>query len=114
MTRPVLDVQSAARLVKLCGMLGSQHDGKCAGAAFESDQFIRGLGLTWGDIVVPSHLVQTSDWRRIANYCLMLSDQLNEREVEFVESSTSYRGAPSDKQQHRLSKIYARLSGGNR
>jgi hypothetical protein len=114
MTRPVLDPQSAARLVKLCGMLGSEHDGERAAAAFKADRFIRGLGLTWGDIVIPSHPVPASDWRRIANYCLLLRDQLNEREMEFVESIARYRGAPSDKQQHWLSRIYARLSGGAR
>jgi hypothetical protein len=50
----------------------------------------------------------------MANYCVMLRDQLNQREMEFVESITRYRGAPSDKQQRWLSKIYARLSGGGR
>jgi hypothetical protein len=114
MTRAVLDPQSAARLVKLCGMLGSQHHGERAAAAFKADQFIRGLGLTWSDIVIPSHQVPANDWQRIANYCLMLRDQLNEREMRFVESIARYRGAPSDKQQHWLSKIYARLSGGAR
>jgi hypothetical protein len=44
----------------------------------------------------------------------MLRDQLNEREMEFIESIARYRRAPSDKQQHWLSKIYARLNGGNR
>jgi hypothetical protein len=107
MTR--LDTQSAERLTKLLGMLGSNSDGERANAARMADQLVRGLGLTWGDIVIPAHAVPARDWRRMANYCLMLCDQLNQREMEFVESITGYRGAPSDKQQRWLSKIYARL-----
>jgi hypothetical protein len=41
MTRSVLDPQSAARLVKLCGMLGSEHDGERAAAAFKADRMLR-------------------------------------------------------------------------
>lgn len=44
MTCPVLDPRSAARLVKLCGMLGSQHDGERAAAGLKADQLVRGLG----------------------------------------------------------------------
>jgi hypothetical protein len=112
MTR--LDTQSAERLTKFLGLLGSNSDGERANAARMADQLVRGLGLTWGDIVIPPHAVPASDWRRMANYCRMLRDQLNQREMEFVESITRYRGAPSDKQQRWLSKIYARLSGGDR
>jgi hypothetical protein len=51
MTR--LDTQSAERLAKLLGMLGSNSDGERANAARMADQLVRGLGLTWGDIVIP-------------------------------------------------------------
>jgi hypothetical protein len=84
MTR--LDTQSAERLTKLLGMLGSNSDGERANAARMADQLVRGLGLTWGDIVIPAHAVPARDWRRMANYCLALRDQLNQREMEFVES----------------------------
>ena len=108
-----LDHQASQRLAKLLGMLGSNSDGERANAARMVDQLVRGLGLTWSDIVMP-HAVPASDWQRMANYCLTLRDQLNQREMEFVESIARYRAAPSNKQQSWLSKIHARLSGGDR
>lgn len=42
-----------ARLVRLLGMLGSAHDGERANAAALADRLVRGLGLTWTDVVRP-------------------------------------------------------------
>ena len=41
--RAMLNPHSADRLRKLCGMLGSQHDGERAAAAAKADAFVRGL-----------------------------------------------------------------------
>ena len=35
------------RLVKLCGMLGSAHDGERAAAGLKADQLLRENGLRW-------------------------------------------------------------------
>ena len=45
---PIVD-----RLVKLCGMLGSAHDGERAAAALKADTLVRGHGLRWPDVIRP-------------------------------------------------------------
>jgi hypothetical protein len=41
----------AHRLVKLCGMLGSAHDGERAAAGLKADQLLRENGLRWPDVI---------------------------------------------------------------
>lgn len=43
-----------ARLIKLLGMLGSEHDGERAAAASAVVALVRRLGLTWDGLVVAS------------------------------------------------------------
>ena len=113
MTRPVLDPQSAVRLVKLCGMLGSQHDGERAAADLKADQLVRGLGLTWGDLIVPPDTVPLrNDWRRMAKYCNRCRGQLSARDRAFIEAMLHWRGEPTERQQQWLIDIYARLNRG--
>ena len=42
------------RLVRICGMLGSAHDGERAAAALLADRFVRDAGLTWEDVIRPA------------------------------------------------------------
>lgn len=42
------------RLVKLCGMLGSAHEGERAAAALKADQLLRSYGLRWADVIAVS------------------------------------------------------------
>jgi hypothetical protein len=49
--RTILDPRSAHRLTNLCGMLGSDHAGERANDAERADALVRGLGLTWGEII---------------------------------------------------------------
>ena len=42
------------RLVRLLGMLGSEHDGEVANAGRLADRLVRELGLTWGEVVQPA------------------------------------------------------------
>ena len=103
MTCPVLDPRSAARLVKLCGMLGSQHDGERAAAGLKADQLVRDLGLSWSDIIVPSDLAggqerppePRTDWQRMAQYRHRCRAALNERERAFIATMLTWRGTPS-------------------
>jgi hypothetical protein len=46
-----LPAETRTRLVKLLGMLGSDFAGERAAAGQMADQLVRGLGLTWGDVV---------------------------------------------------------------
>jgi hypothetical protein len=55
--RPKHDLLHAAaqlsRLVKICGVFGSDHDGERAAAAAMADKIVRDLGCTWSDIISP-------------------------------------------------------------
>ena len=42
------------RLVKLCGMFGSDHPGERANAAAAADKLIRAAGMRWADIIAPA------------------------------------------------------------
>jgi hypothetical protein len=57
----------ADRLVKLCGMLGSAHDGeRAAAAALKADQPLRRHGLRWPDVIrIPALPAATSPPGRI-------------------------------------------------
>jgi hypothetical protein len=124
--RAQLDPGAADRLRKLCGMLGSEHDGERAAAAAKADALVRSLGLSWGDVIgpsiVPDHVprirawrASDSDWQRMAQFCHARRWSLSQREREFIESVLNWR-QPSEKQKDRLTAIYARLHerGGGR
>ena len=51
MTGATLD---RARLVKLCGMFGSDHAGERANAAAAADKLIHEAGLRWPDVLLPA------------------------------------------------------------
>jgi hypothetical protein len=42
------------RLIKLLGMMGSDHMGERAVAAAKADELIRSHGMTWADVVLPT------------------------------------------------------------
>src|SRR5436305_11185773 len=42
------------RLVKLCGMLGSDHAGERANAAAAADRMMREAGMRWRDVILPA------------------------------------------------------------
>jgi hypothetical protein len=41
------------RLIKLLGLLGSDHNGEIAAAGRMADALIRDLGVTWADVIAP-------------------------------------------------------------
>jgi len=51
-----------ARLIKLLGMLGSDHDGERASAALLATRMLKEAGLVWADLVI--HTKADSDPRR--------------------------------------------------
>jgi hypothetical protein len=50
---PSLQPEYRDKLVKLLGMLGSDHDGERANAARLADEHRKRSGLTWGELVLP-------------------------------------------------------------
>jgi hypothetical protein len=116
--RTQLDPGAANRLRKLCGMLGSQHDGERATAAAKADAFVRSLGLSWHDVIgppiVPEHSPRIrswrsadTDWQRMAQFCHARRWSLSQRERELVESALKWR-QQSEKQKDWLTAIFAR------
>jgi hypothetical protein len=44
------------RLIRILGMLGSDHDGERAAAALAADRLVRVSGWTWWDLLAPARV----------------------------------------------------------
>lgn len=44
------------RLIRILGMLGSEHDGERAAAALAADRLVRGSGSSWSDLLAPARV----------------------------------------------------------
>ena len=61
---PILHPTSRQRLVRLCGMLGSDHDGERANAGRFADRLIREAGLTWDQLIAAPQLARPEPTKR--------------------------------------------------
>jgi hypothetical protein len=117
-----LDPRSAERLVKLLGMLGSNHDGERAAAALKANALVREHGLVWSDVIPTPHADrrpndakaknqddQKVDWRIMRDFCAQRSHLLRPREQDFIDHIDSWRGALTEKQSAWLVSIYTRV-----
>jgi hypothetical protein len=117
-----LDPRSAERLVKLLGMLGSNHDGERAAAALKANALVREHGLVWSDVIPTPHADrrpndaraknqddQKVDWRIMRDFCAQRAHLLRPREQEFIDHIDSWRGALTEKQNAWLISIYTRV-----
>ena len=117
-----LDPRSIERLVKLLGMLGSNHDGERAAAALKANALVRDHGLVWSDIIPTPHADrrpndaraknqddQKVDWRTMRDFCAQRSHLLRPREQEFIDHIDSWRGELTEKQSAWLIAIYTRV-----
>src|SRR5262245_50534556 len=85
MTTALLDPHSADRLVKLLGMLGSDHPGERAVAGLKASTLVCSLGLRWADIITVSPATRPPIvWRRMVLYCHGRRSHLAEHERDFV------------------------------
>jgi hypothetical protein len=99
----LLDPNTADRLAKVCAMFGSDHDGERASAAAVADRLVRGLGLTWPEIILPRrHTVEEQIGVALANL-----DALTTWERGFIYSINGRRSL-STKQQDLLASISAK------
>ena len=121
-----LDPRSAERLVKLLGMLGSNHDGERAAAALKANALVREHGLVWSDVIPTAPEQRSSsyqyeyakrwndnagtdqkvDWRTMRDFCAQRSSLLRSREQEFIDHIDSWRGELTEKQSAWLISIY--------
>ena len=80
---------AADRLVKLCGMFGSHHDGERAAASKMAHTLVLSNGLTWRELIAPTS-----------------PQVLNEWEASFV---STLRGDLSPKQKAKLDQIVEKV-----
>src|SRR5262245_22603529 len=106
----LLNPKAAERLVKLCGLLGSTHDGERAAAGKLADEFIKQLGLNWSDVIVQP----PAEWQHMAAVCGRRWPELSERERDFLTNIQRLRKPPSDRQLEWLQSIFDRLQAAER
>lgn len=104
-----LDSPTLQRLAKLCGMLGSSHDGERASAAALADRLIREHGLTWPDVIAakPAQSVGADAHAAIALVLANL-DLLNDWERGFIRDIAA-RTSFTEKQLAKLEVVAAKV-----
>jgi hypothetical protein len=108
--RALLNPKAAEHLVKLCGLLGSNHEGERANAGKLADDFVRKLGLRWSDVICIATVNGTpAEWQGMALKCEQHWSELTERERDFVANLRRLRKPPSDRQLEWLETIAERL-----
>ena len=113
----MLPATAIDRLVKLCGMFGSAHDGERAAAALKADQLVRNNGCTWSDVIRPGVEKRSGrqsrpdpSWKVDAEFCQEHAEELNDWEDSFIDSILSQaRDRLSDKQKETLERIVEKL-----
>jgi hypothetical protein len=115
--RTALDPRTAERLAKICGRLGSDHDGERAAAALLVTRALHGAGVTWDDVFTPptsSASPRTAPragempHRLKAVWALQYPHMLSSWEAGFLQSLCRQRRA-STHQLNKLDEIVAEL-----
>jgi hypothetical protein len=101
----MLGPKAADHLVKLLGMLGSDHAGERAAAGRKAHEFIRQLGMTWSDVIVQP----PAEWQHMALVCRAHAHMLSDRDRNFLANIARRRRPPSDRQLAWLEDIYSRV-----
>jgi hypothetical protein len=104
------------RLARVCGLLGSDHDGEALAAARQAEKIRKKVGLTWEELLVPSIRQRSkdlppedlTDWRWACHFCLERYQWLTSWELDFVATIARYKKAPSAKQMAILQRLVAR------
>lgn len=110
-----LDDDDRDRLVKLLGLLGSDHAGERDAAANAASRFLRARKLMWRDVIAPPPSLppprlyaERLDWRGVARACAMRDCELSDWESGFVRNVIGL-AHPSPKQEIVLLRIARRL-----
>ena|SRR5687767_15796017 len=117
MARPNIPPDKRTRLVRLCGMLGSDFDGERANAGRMANDIVRGLGLTWDQVIAASGQAEQPRQERrekpprtppeVARFCLSSRGVWTEWERKFLNDMLE-RYRLSDKQAQILSELLVR------
>src|SRR3954467_5833325 len=106
----------SAEEARVCGLLGSDHDGEALAAARQAEKIWKKLGLTWEELLVPSIRQRSADpppeeltdWRWACHFCLEYYWLLTSWELDFVATVARYTKPPSAKQLIILHRLVAR------
>ncbi len=113
MTTAIITADLADRLMKLCGMFGSDFEGERSNAARMADDLVRDAGLTWPDVIIPATKAPSVNgrvWREpttsheMVMICLRFTEPLTDWEIDFLKSIAG-RTRLSAKQQKVLDRI---------
>jgi hypothetical protein len=108
MTATVLD---RAKLVRVLGMLGSDHPGEAAAAGRAANAMLQRAGIAWADIIVLNDDPEAApiDVDAQIKFCLGWGAALTAWERDFLRSINHRRHQLSDKQVTMLIKIVDRV-----
>ncbi len=104
---PPFDPGQQARLIKLLGLLGSDHDGEIVTAGRMAHRLVQSLGLTWADVIGGGAALKaptrkstkaTKDWRDV---CREVADDENESPWAraFCSEILTFRGVDLSRRQ---------------
>jgi hypothetical protein len=96
------------RLVRLLGMLGSDHIGERATAALKADQFVRDHGLTWADVIGAELQISGNPTSELIAEALASRDLLSTIEIRFLRNAAGFAEL-SDKQRDWLNRIVTKV-----
>jgi hypothetical protein len=106
-----LDAATASRLIKLLGMLGSEHAGEVANTGAAASRLLVSAGLTWADVVAVEPEPATGAWREPNDWidglviCMTMHDApLTPWDRRFLVE-ISRQAALTEKQQVQLDRI---------
>jgi hypothetical protein len=102
------------KLVRILGMLGSDHAGERASAGLLATRLLKQRGATWADVIGAPMLAspppQTRNWRLVVADCLRQRDALTAWEVGFLSKLRGFSSL-SPKQRNALRSIAERVLG---
>ena len=109
-----LDPSTKNRLVKLLGMLGSDHDGERANAAHAADKLLRQNGLTWREWIEGRQKPREPEPAGVGildaiERCLGCPEMLNEWERRFLGDVRARAPDLTEKQLAKVEQIYRKV-----
>jgi hypothetical protein len=106
----LLPAPTRDKLAKVCGLLGSNHDGERAAAAHQATEILRRHGLTWAELILatPAEASDGGGWRAMRRECARHPKLLTDWELAFV-TTIARRTAISDRQREVLERIVEKV-----
>jgi hypothetical protein len=109
---PVMSPETAAKIAKILGMIGSAHDGEALAAARMANSMVKAAGVQWADVIVDARALPAPAKVSDLEMAEAVADNLelfDEKSVAFVVNILPWlrRGhGLSDKQERWLSSLY--------